>query len=460
MIGSLRRNLDMHMLWFAVLVITIGVLYLRFVPNNEIPDATGHFATSYALANKLMGQESDLESGDARGVKGLRTVNMIIRECDKILFIPNSEDDAQGNFLIKKTDNIYLEYPIYTYSPFPTYIIDAVVIAFGREIHLSPWALLNLVRYVNLFVYMGLGILTLKIFSLGKDLMSVIFLLPAGIQRASATSHESLYYAFVWFYIAFVLHMAYEVEELGKREMILLLVCSILIAPIKGLGIGYVLLIFLIKKGKIEINIKGRGKNSLLFIFAICVAVWLFYNLMVNNPGNIISSNNGERFIEYADSEAVYLTDLLLNPIHFIRIIIRTFMRWGVYFTETLVSVYGNINLGGGNGIFAYVFATLFVMSSFLTECDSKEINTKERLWIAGIFLFIYGLQCILTIFSFGGKAAEYGEVKGAYMMPCIPLLGLMIKGQFLRYYRSNRTLIIMIAETIVHIMALCYILF
>lgn len=454
---KIKKILNKTEISFILTVLILGVIYSYIYIPFKIPDEGTHFYTSYALANKILGQDIIKSEKDYRGIKGVTLVKMKIRECDLPLFEYQYYDDSisinikEGIF---ESDQQLIEFStiVCTYFPFPTYIVDAIIIILGFSIKLSALPLVYFVRYINLCVYVCIGIICIRMLPFAKELMYVLFALPFGIERAMSAGHESLYFAYVWFYISYIIYLAYKKDKLEYRDIVILTVLSMLISPIKGLGIFLIFLILLVKKKKFPSEKIYKIFLGICFIGS--VFIWLGYNINSLNLSDIISSSYESRYIEYSNRNSVYILDIIKNPLPFLKIIGMTFLANSNFFMGCMN------NTNGSMGSFVtYGFAGLFFMTSIPKIEDEIEIPRLDRYWILFIFLVLYSMLCILTIITFGGEGLSVAPIKSTYIMPYLPLFGFMLRWKLITYNGKNQEKAIVVSTAILHLMGILYIL-
>lgn len=419
---------------FGAVEILLGIFNMAVFQAGDLPDNFPNYMTSYSLADKLMGRYVKIVDEELAGIKGEKLAIINVRECDALWFSGDETAPLQGEAYMRENSDFFsgkqkyvnIECEVHPYFAFPTYIIDALFIILGQVIHLGPVALLYFVRIANLLLYIMCGILALKLLPHMMEFIYVLWLTPIGIQFGCSVSHEALWWPFVWLYIIYVISLSLKTRYLEKREILIMYIFSILIAPVKGIGIGFCALIFLIDTEKF-VSFK-KMRETLILCFAICLTVWLFYNLTSVNQQNLFYADAGGRYIEYSQSDAVYVSDLLHYPLHYLKVVIQTLFTYFIYFPECFSAgelFYSKVTM--------YGLLSMFLLSLHDDSENSIILQLNKRIFILVLYGFIYGLTCILTILSWVGKSSDLGAIKVQYVMPMLPLIGAMLKnGKFI----------------------------
>lgn len=444
-LSSYLKNNEVEKL-FILPSLVLGMIYSIVFPPFTLGDELTHFMTEYELANKMQGMSYENAVNDAFGVKGISYITMNIREADETFFefptaFEYSSLTEKGNkqkLFVKsdtyiKKDNVLIA----KYFPVPGYGYSAVVIMVGKIINLSPFALVWLVRIMNLFAYTFLCFWAIKIIPIGKLMMYLICLMPLSLQQAASCAYDSLLFATVFLYVAYVMSLYFKEKKLSIWEILLLIVFSCLLAPAKGVFVVLTFLVLIIPKSKFE-----NKKNYWFTIggtIGLSLFSWLIFNLSTISTSDLLSSNNGIRMVEWAGGEGVYISSILQNPVHYIRIIINTILKSCFYFTQAMTHLRIQVDV-----LVEIGFLILFLFALVPCETDEYKLKKGVRCWLLMVFLAEYVLYSLLVLLSFGRADATMAELKGQYTAPFLPIMGFILRTDLVkRKWESGKYIIL-----------------
>lgn len=444
-VGSFLKSGEVEK-FFVLPALAIGMIYSMVFQPFTVGDELTHFMTGYEFANKIQGISCQNVENDALGVKGISYINMNIREVDEVLFdYPTafSESqlsknvDGQGLFVKNSTYVQKNNVVIAKYFPVPEYLYSAIVIIIGRFINLSPFALVWFVRIMNLVAYILLCYCAIKIIPVGKLMMYLICIMPLSLQQASSCSYDSLLFATVFLYISYMLRLYFREKKISNKEILFLLTYSFLLAPVKGVFVVLAFLVFLIPQSRFE-NRKQYW-FTIVGVVGLSIASWLMYNLSSVSTSDLFSSNNGTRVVEWTGQEGVYVSTILQNPFHYIMIIVNTILRTCFYLTQSMTQLRVQV------GAFVEIaFLILFMAASTICDTDRYELGKGAKWWFFLVFLAGYVLYSVLTLLSFGKPDATMVELKGQYIAPFLPIIGLVIRNKMVtRKWESGKYIIL-----------------
>lgn len=450
---KLRQNTNYIL--FCVTILLVGLFYSHFVKPFGISDEGTHFYTSYMLADRIQGNEIYLSGEDYKGIKGVTPINLQIRSEDHPLFFLNSDNSinysiGEQGVWASSSEWETASVNVSTYFRFPTYLVDALAIIIGQKCQLSCIALVYFVRFVNLCVYIGLGILAAKLMPLSKETVYIMYSLPFAIQRAASCSYDGLFFAFIWFYVCLILYYKFRKETIRPKDILIITCMSLLLAPIKGVCIAVVFMVILIPKTKFCNLLQYRVFSCLNLIGG--VIVWIGYNLLSIRSDDLFMMDN-PRFVEYGGVNSVNVMNLLHDPIYFVKIVIDTFVRRFTFYPSGMSPVFIDIGSLTAVGFCALLFISL--LSSDDTQC----LSNIDRVKCGIIYLVSYALVCILPVISWGGEGVIISPIKPSYVLSFELLLIIVLINKKMVYLGKGKDKLILIGSAAFHVIGILHVL-
>lgn len=451
-VKGINMKLEYHFVFTAMI---IGFIYSVIYPPFTVPDERTNFFTSYSLANSIAHFSDECVEDNLYGILGTKKEKIQVRDVDEELLeytIEYSKESykiyTDNSFFAKSEGNVYIEHGVLPYSSFPAYTTGTVAILIGRFLNLSPFLLVYIVRCFHLLFYVICCFFAIKLIPVGKEMLFLICTMPLSLQQAMSCSYDSGFYAVTFLYIAFVFFAKYSKKILSKKIMMVLFLFSIVIAPIKGICLPLIFLVYIIPQNKYK-----NKKQYLCFLSLITVAsiVAYFLSNLKNVDVSMIISDSQQRMIEYSDSESIYMTDILKNPMRYVGIIVWTFLQRQVFWTGSMTDT---ITYTGSSITFAFLL--LFLLTACTNKSDTILFSKKTRIAIFCIYTLVYGLLCIVALFVWGGREIIIAPIRGSYLLPVLPLLGFLFRGKLVSINIQTDRLVIVSANILQYIILFC----
>lgn len=259
---------------FAVISLTVGMVFCLFTPVNGGPDEYVHFATSYMLSNEIMGIENLYNDNQ-----------VLVRECDSLIPLDRPvEYDAfsfrdmyNGLFTGTegKTDLVAVNARFVRVHR-QLYLAQTLGITLARVLDMGFIPLVLMGRFFNLLFYTALVWLAVKIMPVFKTTMALCALLPMSLQIAGNFSYDTYILAMALLFTASVFNVAYGKKKIIYKDLILPAVTLCLLAPAKRLYLIMGLLVFTIPDRLFES--RKKAWLSKCGVFALALACWLSVN--------------------------------------------------------------------------------------------------------------------------------------------------------------------------------------
>ena len=160
---------------------------------------------------------------------------------------------------------------------FVQYIPQATGIALARLVTDNVYLITYGGRIVNMIFALLVLYFAIKLMPFGKKLLLIPAMIPIAIEGFTSLSPDSMTISVAFFYIAYILHLAFgKKEQLGIKEKVILLISSIIIALCKIVYIPLVGLILIIPKEKFK---NQENKNKILN-FCVIAGIAVLINLV------------------------------------------------------------------------------------------------------------------------------------------------------------------------------------
>ena len=303
---------------------------------------------------------------------------------------------------------------------FVQYIPQATGIALARLVTDNAYLITYGGRIVNMIFALLVLYFAIKLMPFGKKLLLIPAMIPIAIEGFTSLSPDAMTISVAFFYIAYILHLAFgEKEQIGIKEKAILLISSIVIALCKIVYIPLVGLILIIPKEKF----KNQGNKNKILNFCVTAGIAVMINLI----WLAISSRYLSTFREGDSKIQVLLA--LQNPILYIQNVLYTFNLNG---SNYLLSLFGS-DLGWGEliklySIVPYAFLGIYLFTAITDNELKDKFKRYQIVWISLVVLAIVGLifTSLYVQWTTVGQTSIAG-IQGRYFLPILPLVMLLL---------------------------------
>ena len=303
---------------------------------------------------------------------------------------------------------------------FVQYIPQATGIALARLVTDNVYLITYGGRIVNMIFALLVLYFAIKLMPFGKKLLLIPAMIPIAIEGFTSLSPDAMTISVAFFYIAYILHLAFgKKEQLGMKEKVILLISSIVIALCKIVYIPLVGLILIIPKEKF----KNQGNKNKILNFCVIAGIAVIINLI----WLAISSRYLSTFREGDSKIQVLLA--LQNPILYIQNVLYTFNLNG---SNYLLSLFG-ADLGWGEliklySIVPYAFLGIYLFTAITDNELKDKLKKYQIIWISLVILAIVGLifTSLYVQWTTVGQTSIAG-IQGRYFLPILPLVMLLL---------------------------------
>lgn len=408
-----KDNMKQHQM-FAVLYLSIGLLFLGLVPVPGVPDEPHHFLRAFEISRGGLISDMD-EFGE---VGGFLPENLDANMPDSSI----TYRDLRENFGEKISDNeIHLEYEnTALYSPL-SYLPQALGVLLGRVITKN---VLLTAYFGRFFAFLTIGFvlyLSIKNIPVGKNVLMAVSLLPITVQECMSLAADGMAYAMATALFSYVMYLRYgKIEKIGKKQFILLSILCIMVASCKVVYLPVCLCVFLLPLNKIG---DGKTKNYIISTFALCALAGVF------SLGWLAICHGFLPFGEAVNS-GEQLSGMLKHPINYLLVLYRTF---GKYFIIQMIYLFGGC-MGMMDIACDYVIVTACA-GIFFYIVKNESVSVKDENW-KKIRIALFVIVAILIVLTLTSLYLQYTPVglgyitgmQGRYYIPMILLFVLALK--------------------------------
>lgn len=408
------------------LVMILGFLYIMVIPPYVTPDEPAHISTAYKESSEIIGKESTDSNGKVIGYEDM-TSYLVRRE------IPNANSYVQYvRWLFGRTEAITesqtfelgssLEVGMLGYTP------QIIGMTLGRILQVNSIQLLFVGRLCALLFYAFITYMSVKLIPFGKNMLSIIAILPMTMQQAVSFSYDSVLNGVLFLLISYELYLIYSKQKISWKQILIILGLCTIVVPTKFIYIPVIGLCLLIPAEKFG----GRRKKI------VAGSAVVLYNMVM------IFATNMKRVLELTIvtdktnmkevSDLVYYTVsyVIGHPLETIEVFANTIMRDGSYYVETMIGQHlGWLDIEIGSVI--VLGFILLLMISIVQKEGEPYIKVKDKYLMIGIVsvVFILILFSLLMAETYIGSETVLG-VQGRYFLPMLPLVILSFQNRII----------------------------
>ncbi len=471
---------------FALAALGLGFVFLFLIPPRTAPDEYVHISAAYRYANRVLG----VAEPDYSHLTGKKEQPPYIhaRAGDEMLlyYYDTGATDAyawrqlaEGLFAPDPGGDM-IELAAREVAVFPPlYALPAAAVVLARLLGIGRVGLLVMGRAANLLFYTFVVSRAIRRMPLAKPMMLAAGLLPMCLQLAASFSCDAYVIALAFYFIASCLDYALVREKIGPRQMALLGLLAVLLAPAKVVYLPLLCLAFLIPK--VKFGGAGAAWLSRGAVFALGAAMWLAFTLppMMVVDGSLpaapqsaatttvtaATSGEGapaepgagaEASADPAAGQAAIAIDpgMPLRPngdayhtfgISYVfghipqtaKLLARSLWEQSPLWLQGLIGgrlgepIAINIEL---NWLFVAALLGILLCAGLPAPEDETLLSPKQRLGLAGLAMAVTAL---LFVACLGWTPVNYKTLfgfQGRYLLPVLPLLLLALRGRLLRF--------------------------
>jgi uncharacterized membrane protein len=404
---SLLNRLRLEVV-FAILALTAGLFMVFLNAPFEAPDEASHFWRAYHVSegNLVSTRCHDLSGGWIP--KSITHAHLPFEN-----LVAHPENRIEKNAIRNGLREPFADQPqeficmgfAALYSPV-VYIPQAVGIAIGKACGLSPLGMMYIGRIMNLFFWVSVSFIAIRITPVFKWVFVLISLLPMNVFLASSLSADAPADGIASLLFAFVLLAISRKETLPWSHMLAMTLLCILLSFIKLPYVPLTGMVFLIPAARF-----GGLRNKLLWCGGTIALSFLATMLWSTAIKGL--------YVPLHDANAPEQMALLMkHPWTFPILAIRSFEIHAGGIFISFIGKLGFLDTAMPTWIYVTYPLVLVIVAVFEFGGDCI-IKWPQRLWIiflcVGVFLLIE-LSMFLTWTPVGGQVIE--GVQGRYFLP------------------------------------------
>lgn len=415
------KNMPVHYA-FAVGALTLGVILMLLIQPYTALDEKTHFGEAYRFSNRLMGATGEREDE-------IRWEDLRFQEKQEGEFGQKNSYERYGALmedfsLINKAEGMKrIDSPEADGVPLG-YVVTGAAITVARLLNLSGMALFYFGRLANLIVYVILISLVICLIPFGKAAVMCIAIAPVSLHLAASYSYDPIVTAFAFLYVAYVLRLWAQEEQISLRQFVVCCVLGALLAPSKIAYAPMTAAVFLIPAKKYAFG--GRKKWMINFV-VVALSFAVLFAMQSGSIGRVSQASA----VDWADGAPGYsLTYLIANIRETINLYLRTIDRGADWFTPHIFS-----GMMGWAQLYTYDWVMILYYILFFVGCQQAENEPKicckpymrwYLLIIAGGVVAIIMLSMLLGYTPMGSYSIQ--GVQGRYFIPVMILLVPIIR--------------------------------
>ena len=410
--------------YFLILGIFMGSMYIVLFPPNVAPDEHAHMAATYADVDKILMREVT----DEKGKVYVRATDADITEKMQLTLDNMAYDYGQ---LFKVTDTTMVSYnraPIAV--PMIAHLPQTVGVLSGNLFHMNGMWTLYMGKITALLFYLLCIYFAIKILPWGKMIMAVIALFPMSLELAASYSYDCAVNALSFLFIAYTMYLIFEKNVVGWKDCLFLLVVGSWMAPCKVAYIFICGFAFAIPYRKFK-NKKAALVFKVAFVSILLIATVGIRSTMIQ--GLLGSSDSS------STSEVGWTIGQILSaPVHSLGVLFNTYFEQMEYYVGTIV--------GKSLGWFQieipwHIIVGFILCLAYALYADAGKVMYLKK-WqkaLAIVLSVIMTGGIVLSMWldftpSYWGNVAG---VQGRYFLPFLPMLLFTIKSKRTKYHEN-----------------------
>lgn len=449
-------------IWFFVVTATLfGLLFTFINPPFFGLDERAHFMRSYVISQGSLSTTQVVNNGHSQTgaylptnlaeIVQISTGDLLDNDMSKYIFKRHDTDPGlYRRFWTEKLSNKKINDALsnaqllgtFAYSSLG-YLHMAIPIAIAEAFKLPVLPLMYVARIANLMLYICLICIALKIIPKYRWLLVAIALLPAAIFQASVVTLDSIVLGVSMILIALAFKLWTTEAKICKRDALIILVCTLVLALSKVPYLGLLFLFLFLPKSRFtSLKQSVRWKVTLVGAAVLCFGVAV-----------VLAGSASRDIVNLPQNGGANAREQLLFTLHRpwwpVVAVLRTYYDSADLMAATLFGRLGDRSIGITN-FYMYLLVMISIGSAILHE-QSSRVKSKiknQQLYLLSMLMAIVG--CVILIsaslyltFTEVGSSRIAG-IQGRYFLPLLPLLCLMIAEVIpLQARVSKRTLIL-----------------
>lgn len=424
---------------FAVCLVAVSVLFTTVLPPYSSPDEEAHIGSAYQLHNRWQGySDADFMDENFAPSKVYRRgedFSDILEDKYTTVF---TYEYIWNNFFDMSDDNTVVEtagnWLIYDFDAI--YVMGALGISIGKLIGLGYLPMLYLGRLLNMLFFAFCGYMAVKLTPLGKEVFMTLSFLPITLHLANSFSRDVFVISMGFVFVAYLLRLFHQQENYTVKQLVILAVIALLLAPSKFIYCVMCPLVLLLHKEKLDFKLKWKFKfNPLLLAVPVFLAAlaalyvsntWVFHYVF----NSLFNVQPLEQLMAENPTATFNIVLLLQNPVVAVNLFINTLFANGAYYIK---SIAGGV-LGYNSIYISDVFIIIILFMTALSTCcmphDEYRLKGREKVGFGLSFLLVAALVVYVAVTWTPVVDKTIYGIQGKYLLPALPLLIIVCKNK------------------------------
>lgn len=397
-------------LWLALI---FGPLFLILLPPFQAPDEPFHFLRAYQIASG--------QWGEGAGVKVPASVVEFLSAFDHIPLKPAVKTSAQEilsfrDQLLDPDRTVFIPYATALPHPPLPYGPQALGIALGKTLDLSPFHLFYFGRVLNLLGWIVLVFAALRLCPIYPWLLLLLALTPMSIHQAASLSPDAMTNGVAFLFFAALMRLLMGgAGPLAPSSLALSAASSLALTLSKLAYAANSLFLFLVP-------VRAFAPRSRRWL---CLPLLVLANLGIGWA----LLRFGRRGSEGLSS--LRMASISADPAAFLGLLANTFAFYGPAYAEQFLGRLGHLDTALPWPLLAYLGALLFFFAVF-DRGPGPRLSWKQKCFVLALLLaevLAIWIGLHLNWREEGGGVIRGGQ--GRYLIPLAPFF-------FLLFYRPR----------------------
>lgn len=427
---------------FLIIALIWGVAFVFINPQYLVPDESVHIFRSYDLAKGRIFYRGSKENSILPASIGNHDIKVWDSyDCRSIKKYLSAIDTALEKDIVSE----YNSTATTAYTAI-AYIPQSIGMFIGDALSLQPYFIITLGRLTNLLVWIILCYFAIKFISIKKELLFMLIFVPVGLQQAASCSPDALLNSSSFLLIAYIIYLKFEKEKILFKNIVLVILLSMIIASIKLPYVAIAGLVILIPNKKIRYGIGGKI-GILISIIIVSLGLTIFWNKISKPIGsNIIIEENivkqtGE--VKKNETETGYtgiMKKVINEPKEFVKTVLNTLSVNADFYFSSFTAYFGWFKV-----LASREFRWMIIWGLIIFALKGDESGYKLKLFDKSIFLLMtLGMYVVLCLVSLQWKNEPISQldtfegIQGRYFYPFIIGILLLLQNNRLNFKINN----------------------
>ena len=411
---------------FAAFILVQGLIFAFIVPFGQVPDEMTH----YQLIEEEWGKSGYYSE-----------IIHVVWEQGGYVDLPGDEEVKVDDAAVESISKVKFSkgYDFLEFRPHLNMIRHlpaAIGFYIGVALHLPILTCTYMAEIFATIFFVIMGILTLKIAPIKKEIFAFCLLIPECVQQCTSVNYDSVVIPTSIFLFAYILKLYYSEEKIRWKQMGIFALVSLVVLITKAPYVLIALSIFIIPISRFELKIGKKFEAASFFR-----KFWYVFLILA-----CVAGVAGVYLLRRSPEIKTLVADILSFP-SFVSLLYRTYENWGYYHLQQMVGMFGWIDSVVTSQFLLLFFGMMVYLNVTLVEKVEKKLNFPRRLIlfliaVAIVLLIETALQTwtykylnwdimagIDTFRSYNTDLTEILGVQGRYWIPCLPLILVALSG-------------------------------